>query len=70
MTQAHDRAVLRGAGTARGVDLLAVLVAATGSRAVEVLGKVGVDRDVVARRIAEVGEGCVEGPVVSGDGGC
>ncbi|MDX2718273.1 Clp protease N-terminal domain-containing protein, partial [Streptomyces stelliscabiei] len=70
MTQAYDRAVLRGAGAARSVDLLAVLVAATGSRAVEVLAKVGVDRDVVARRLAEVGEGRVEGRVVSGDGGC
>ncbi|MDX3134104.1 hypothetical protein PV367_30945, partial [Streptomyces europaeiscabiei] len=38
MTQAYDRAVRRGDGSAQGVDLLAVLVAATGSRAVEVLG--------------------------------
>jgi hypothetical protein len=69
MTQAYDRAVLRGAGSAQGVDLLAVLVAATGSRAVEVLRKVGVDGEAVARRIAETDEGCVEGRVVSGDGG-
>lgn len=61
MTQADDRAVRRGERSAQGVDLLAVLVAATGSRAVEVLGKVGVDGGVVARRIPGTGEGRVGG---------
>ncbi|MFE7835410.1 Clp protease N-terminal domain-containing protein, partial [Streptomyces sp. NPDC057474] len=69
MTQAYDRAVRRGQGSAHGVDLLAVLVAATGSRAVEVLGNVGVDVAVVARRIARTGEGRVDGYVGGGDGG-
>ncbi|MDX3634644.1 peptidase [Streptomyces europaeiscabiei] len=69
MTQAYDRAVRRGDGSAQGVDLLAVLVAATGSRAVEVLGNVGVDGGAVARRIAGAGEDRVEGWVVTGDGG-
>ncbi|MFF5363074.1 Clp protease N-terminal domain-containing protein [Streptomyces scabiei] len=57
MTGAYDRAVLRGAESAHGVDLLAVLVVAGGSRAVEVLGKVGVDGEAVARRIAQAGGG-------------
>ncbi|MFE7766775.1 Clp protease N-terminal domain-containing protein, partial [Streptomyces sp. NPDC057438] len=69
MTRAYDRAVLRGAGSAHGVDLLAVLVVATGSRAVEVLGKVGVDGELVARRIAETGGGAVAGWSADSGGG-
>ncbi|UUU20560.1 peptidase [Streptomyces sp. DSM 40750] len=65
MTQAYDRAVRRGEWLAHGIDLLAVLVGAAGSRAVEVLGNVGVEAGVVARRIARTGEGYV----VDGDGG-
>ncbi|WP_259408078.1 Clp protease N-terminal domain-containing protein [Streptomyces akebiae] len=57
MSQAHDRAVRRGERSAHGVDLLAALVAAPGSRAVEVLGTVGVDVGVVARRTVRTGEG-------------
>lgn len=68
MTQAYERAVRRGERLAHGVDLLAVLVGAAGSRAVEVLGNVGVDVGVVARRIARTGEGWVEGEVAGGDG--
>ncbi|QFQ95848.1 peptidase [Streptomyces phaeolivaceus] len=61
MTQAYDRAVLRGERAAHGLDLLAVLVAAGGSRAMEVLGGVGVDAEAVARRIAVIGEDPDEG---------
>ncbi|MDX3646148.1 Clp protease N-terminal domain-containing protein [Streptomyces sp. MB09-02B] len=56
MSQAYDRALARGERVAHGVDLLAVLVAATGSRAVEVLGTVGVDIGAVARRVVRSGE--------------
>ncbi|WRY99970.1 peptidase [Streptomyces sp. NBC_00487] len=68
MTQAYDRAVRRGEWSAHGVDLLAVLVAAAGSRAVEVLGTMGVDVGAVARRIARTGEGRGEAYVVGGEG--
>ncbi|WP_200300952.1 Clp protease N-terminal domain-containing protein [Streptomyces adelaidensis] len=57
MNQAYDRAVRRGEGRTRGVDLLAVLVSAAGSRAVEVLGKVGIDVGAVAGWITECGVG-------------
>ncbi|WP_443080269.1 Clp protease N-terminal domain-containing protein [Streptomyces sp. SP18BB07] len=53
MSQAYDRARRRGERSAHGVDLLAALVAANGSRAVEVLGTVGVDVGGVARRVVE-----------------
>ena len=56
MGQAYDRAVRRGERSARGVDLLAALLAATGSRAVEVLATVGVDVGTVARRAVRTGE--------------
>ncbi|WP_338899449.1 Clp protease N-terminal domain-containing protein [Streptomyces sp. TG1A-60] len=69
MTQAYDRAVRRGERLAHGVDLLAVLVGAAGSRAVEVLGNVGVDAGVVARRIARAGEERTEAYVVGGETG-
>ncbi|MBP5904856.1 peptidase [Streptomyces sp. LBUM 1478] len=70
MTRAYDRAVLRGAESAHGVDLLAVLVVAGGSRAVEVLGQVGVDGEAVARRIAQAGgRGATECGAETGDGG-
>ncbi|WP_216590307.1 Clp protease N-terminal domain-containing protein [Streptomyces brasiliscabiei] len=67
MTQAYDRAVRRGGRAAHGLDLLAVLVAAGGSRAVEVMGGVGVDAAVVARRIADTGEGRGEGAEVEAE---
>ncbi|SFM93879.1 Clp amino terminal domain-containing protein, pathogenicity island component [Streptomyces sp. cf124] len=57
MSQAYDRALRRGERSAHGVDLLEALVGATGSRAVEVLGTVGVDVGAVARRVARTGEG-------------
>ncbi|WNZ13137.1 Clp protease N-terminal domain-containing protein [Streptomyces sp. 11x1] len=56
MGQAYDRAVRRGERSAHGVDLLAALVATTGSRAVEVLATVGVDVGAVARRVVRTGE--------------
>ncbi|MGW1070737.1 Clp protease N-terminal domain-containing protein [Streptomyces aureus] len=43
METAYGRAVLRGDGHARGLDLLVALVADPRSRAVEVLGRAGVD---------------------------
>ncbi|UUU35366.1 peptidase [Streptomyces sp. CA-210063] len=69
MAQAYERAERRGERVAHGIDLLAVLVGAAGSRAVEVLGNISVDVGVVARRIARTGEGRAEGCVVGGDGG-
>ncbi|MER6155953.1 peptidase [Streptomyces sp. NPDC001868] len=68
MTQAYDRAVRRGERSAHGVDLLAVLVTVAGSRAVEVLGKVGVDAGAMALRIAAAGGGLAEGYGAGGDG--
>ncbi|MFD8735122.1 Clp protease N-terminal domain-containing protein [Streptomyces sp. NPDC059618] len=43
MEGAYERAVLRGETSARGLDLLAALVADPRARAVEVLGRAGVD---------------------------
>ncbi|MFF6780770.1 Clp protease N-terminal domain-containing protein [Streptomyces sp. NPDC012510] len=54
MTQAYACAVRRGERLTHGVDLLVALVAATGSRAVEVMGAVGIDVGAVARRFASV----------------
>ncbi|MGW0827163.1 Clp protease N-terminal domain-containing protein [Streptomyces sp. NPDC002845] len=56
MEEACERAERRGegrdAGRALGVDLLAAMVAAPESRAVEVLGRAGVDVEVLASRAA------------------
>ncbi|MFD3726068.1 Clp protease N-terminal domain-containing protein [Streptomyces sp. NPDC058671] len=48
---AFRRAAERGDAQARGVDLLAVVAADPGSRAVEVLRRAGVDPDALAARI-------------------
>ncbi|MDX2827321.1 Clp protease N-terminal domain-containing protein [Streptomyces ipomoeae] len=53
MTQAYERAVRRDEERARGVDLLAAIVAAPASRAVQVLGNARVDAEVLARRIVD-----------------
>ncbi|MGW0712271.1 peptidase [Streptomyces sp. NPDC002643] len=55
MTQAYERAVRRGEERARGLDLLAAILAAPASRAVEVLGSARVATETLARRIAEPG---------------
>ena len=47
---ACERAARRGGEPARGVDLLAAVVAHPGSRAVEVLGRAGVDALALAAR--------------------
>ncbi|WUI50406.1 peptidase [Streptomyces sp. NBC_00414] len=50
MAAAYERAVRRGGLLADGVDLLAALAAEPGSRAVEVLGRAGVDvRELLVR---------------------
>lgn len=51
MEEACERAVLRGDERARGVDLLAVVLVDPQSRAVEVLGRAGVDIGAVLVRI-------------------
>ncbi|MEU6274510.1 Clp protease N-terminal domain-containing protein [Streptomyces populi] len=43
LEEAYERAALRGDGRARGLDLLVALVADPRSRAVEVLGRAGVE---------------------------
>lgn len=50
---AHGRAIRLGRPFARGVDLLAAVVADPTSRAVEVLGRAGVDAAAVAARLEE-----------------
>ncbi|ULR49204.1 Clp protease N-terminal domain-containing protein [Streptomyces deccanensis] len=67
MRQAYDRAQRRGERSAHGVDLLAALVVANGSRAVEVLGTVGLDVGLVARRVVQTpvaGTRVVSAPLV------
>ncbi|GAA2284670.1 hypothetical protein GCM10010145_56280 [Streptomyces ruber] len=58
MEEARARAERRGETRARGIDLLAALVAAPDARAVEVLRRAGVDAEAVtgsvARRVAEL----------------
>ncbi|MEU4657147.1 Clp protease N-terminal domain-containing protein [Streptomyces sp. NPDC023723] len=49
--RAGGRAVRRGAVLAGGVDLLAALVTDPGARAVEVLGRAGVDAEAVLARV-------------------
>ncbi|MER5474848.1 Clp protease N-terminal domain-containing protein [Streptomyces sp. NPDC002935] len=66
MAAAYARAVLRGDAWARGLDLLAALVADPQSRAVEVLGRAGVELPPLLERIES---GCEE-RVGGGDAGC
>ncbi|MFI0961847.1 Clp protease N-terminal domain-containing protein [Streptomyces sp. NPDC021080] len=51
MEAAYERAVLRGDERARGLDLLAALAADPRSRAVEVLGRAGVDLPRLLERV-------------------
>ncbi|MFE9097478.1 Clp protease N-terminal domain-containing protein [Streptomyces sp. NPDC007264] len=66
MDVAYARAERRGDACARGLDLLAAITADPGSRAVEVLGRTGVDVRALAARIDAVAavEECAAG------GGC
>ena len=66
MEDAYERAVLRGDQRARGLDLLAAVVADPQSRAVEVLGRAGVDARALLGRI----EAGFEEYASRGDGGC
>ncbi|MET8137789.1 Clp protease N-terminal domain-containing protein [Streptomyces sp. NPDC005251] len=66
MEEAYERAVLRGDERACGLDLLAALVADPRSRAVEVLGRAGVELPPLLERIESGCEECVSG----GDAGC
>ncbi|MEU6368778.1 Clp protease N-terminal domain-containing protein [Streptomyces sp. NPDC046931] len=75
LSAAYGRAARRGVARARGLDLLAAILADPESRAVEVLGRGGVDVAALQARIqAGAGaEGCPAGPpeaghVPSGDG--
>lgn len=63
MKDARGRAEARGGERACGVDLLAAIVAAPQSRAVEVLGRAGVDAVELSLRI----EGGAEGRAADGD---
>jgi ATP-dependent Clp protease ATP-binding subunit ClpA len=65
MDYARDRALQRGAGRARGVDLLAAIVVDPQSRAVEVLARAGIDPVQVFARIDKY----TEGPVGGAEGG-
>lgn len=67
MEGAYERAVLRGHERARGLDLLAAVVADPQSRAVEVLGRAGVDARALLGRIEAAG---FEEYAARGDGGC
>ncbi|WP_159530473.1 Clp protease N-terminal domain-containing protein [Streptomyces sp. Tu 3180] len=59
MERAHERAARRGDGPARGVDLLAAIVVDPRARAVEVLGRAGVDPPRLLDRIeARTGGQC------------
>ncbi|MEU9141659.1 Clp protease N-terminal domain-containing protein [Streptomyces sp. NPDC048404] len=59
--EAYERAVLRGDERARGLDLLAALLADPRSRAVEVLGRAGVDLPRLLERVEHGHEERVEG---------
>ena len=61
MGEAYERAVLRGDERARGLDLLTALVADPRSRAVEVLGRAGVDVPRLLERVESGHEERVEG---------
>jgi len=75
MEEACERAELRGDARARGVDVLAAVVADPQSRAVEVLGRAGADAGVLLGRIEAGFEEYVGGATwgvesgVGGDGG-
>lgn len=56
MGRAWERAALRGDPRAGGLDLLAVIAADPECRAVEVLGRAGVDPLVLAGRIGELSQ--------------
>ncbi|WP_225860612.1 Clp protease N-terminal domain-containing protein [Streptomyces triticiradicis] len=58
MEEAHGRAVLRGDERARGLDLLVALVADPRSRAVEVLGRAGVELPRLLERAGSGHEEC------------
>ncbi|MEV0209526.1 hypothetical protein AB0H97_30445 [Streptomyces sp. NPDC050788] len=53
MVHTTERAATRGTGPARGIDLLACLVADPQARAVEVLGRAGIATEVVVARVEE-----------------
>ncbi|MCI3246183.1 Clp protease N-terminal domain-containing protein [Streptomyces spinosisporus] len=53
MDHTTERAATRGTGPARGIDLLACLVADPQARAVEVLGRAGIAIEVVVARVEE-----------------
>ncbi|MFD5637628.1 Clp protease N-terminal domain-containing protein [Streptomyces sp. NPDC127077] len=61
MGEAYERAVLRGDERARGLDLLAAVVADPRSRAVEVLGRAGVNLPRLRERVENGHEECVGG---------
>jgi ATP-dependent Clp protease ATP-binding subunit ClpA len=61
MGEAYERAVLRGDERARDLDLLTALVADPRSRAVEVLGRAGVDVPRLLERVESGHEERVEG---------
>jgi hypothetical protein len=56
---AHGSAAQRGEARARGLDLLAAIVADPASRAVEVLGRAGVEARALAARIEAEAEAAV-----------
>ncbi|GAA0927666.1 Clp protease N-terminal domain-containing protein [Streptomyces thermoalcalitolerans] len=71
LEHACERAARRGEDRARGVDLLAALVATPQARAVEVLGRAGVDARELAGRLDNDSQGRLEGHAVgSGGDGC
>jgi hypothetical protein len=71
MEDACGRAGRRGMTRAHGVDLLAAIVAAPESRAVEVLGHAGVGADEIVARIEGGKWGCAPGECpAEGDAAC
>ncbi|WP_086792024.1 Clp protease N-terminal domain-containing protein [Streptomyces thermovulgaris] len=70
LEHARERAARRGEDRVRGVDLLAALVAAPRARAVEVLGRAGVDTRELADRLGtDAGDRREDCTVGSGGGG-
>lgn len=71
LEDACARAGARGMAAAHGADLLAAIVAASESRAVEVLGRAGVEADGIAARLAEGEWACAPGRCpAEGDAAC
>lgn len=71
LEHACERAARRGEDLARGVDLLAALVAAPRARAVEVLTRAGIDARDLAGRLDNDAKECPEGCATrGGSGGC